>query len=56
MDKSLPQELVKQVGDRVRKGELIARVGDSGSLDGPKLYFEIRARGKPVDPMLWLGR
>ncbi|MFQ5458672.1 MAG: murein hydrolase activator EnvC family protein, partial [Myxococcota bacterium] len=49
-------ELRKQVGDRVRKGELIARVGDSGSLDGPKLYFEIRARGKPVDPMPWLGR
>jgi septal ring factor EnvC (AmiA/AmiB activator) len=30
-------------------------VGDSGSLKGPYLYFEIRERGRPVDPKGWLG-
>lgn len=47
-------ELLKQVGDRVAKGEVVARVGDSGSLEGPVLYFEIRERGVAVDPMDWI--
>ena len=47
-------ELLKHVGDRVSKGEAVARVGDSGSLNGPVLYFEIRVRGVPVDPMAWI--
>jgi septal ring factor EnvC (AmiA/AmiB activator) len=29
-------------------------VGDTGSLSGPSLYFEIREDGKPVDPAAWL--
>ena len=42
----------------VAPGQTIGRAGDSGSLDGPKLHFEIRA-GKTadsVDPMQWLVR
>jgi lipoprotein NlpD len=41
--------LVKE-GQTVRKGQKIAEAGDSGA-DKPKLLFEIRKGGKPVDPL-----
>lgn len=47
-------ELLVKVGDRVAKDQVIAKVGDSGSLDGPQLYFELRYKGKPQDPLAWL--
>ena len=47
-------ELVPQVGDTVSAGDEIARVGDSGSLEGPIVYFEIRKEGKPLDPKEWI--
>ena len=47
-------ELFKTTGDNVKKNEVIATVGDTGSLKGPKLYFEIRYYGKPQDPMHWI--
>ncbi len=50
------QSLYKVAGDWVEAGELIARVGDSGGQDAPGLYFEIRHRGKPVNPARWCGR
>jgi murein hydrolase activator len=43
-------------GDRVSGGQVIARAGDTGSLDGPKLYFEIIKDGKPENPVGWLTR
>lgn len=46
--------LLKNVGEEVREGEVVALVGDTGSLKGPCLYFEIRQRGKPLDPLEWL--
>ena len=46
--------LLKDVGEEVRTGESVALVGDTGSLRGPCLYFEIRQRGKPLDPSEWL--
>ncbi len=49
-------EFFKQTGDRVERGEVIATVGDTGSLQGPMLYFEIRRNGKPVDPRKWVGK
>ncbi|MDY7030360.1 MAG: peptidoglycan DD-metalloendopeptidase family protein [Thermodesulfobacteriota bacterium] len=48
-------KLLKRVGDRVRKGEVIALVGDTDSVKGPHLYFEIRHHGKPQDPVKWLA-
>lgn len=48
--------LLKNVGDEVRTGETVALVGDTGSLRGPCLYFEIRQRGKPLDPAEWLAK
>ena len=48
--------LLKNVGEVVQEGEIIALVGDTGSLKGACLYFEIRQRGKPLDPLEWLGQ
>jgi septal ring factor EnvC (AmiA/AmiB activator) len=45
--------LVKE-GEDVRQGHKIATVGDTGSLTGPRLYFEVRYQGKPQDPEQWL--
>jgi septal ring factor EnvC (AmiA/AmiB activator) len=41
-------------GDDVRQGQRIGTVGDTGSLTGPRLYFEVRYQGKPQDPADWL--
>jgi septal ring factor EnvC (AmiA/AmiB activator) len=41
-------------GDDVRQGQKIGTVGDTGSLEGPRLYFEVRHQGKPQDPEQWL--
>ena len=50
------QGLLKQVGDQVRAGDAIATVGATGGQVEPGLYFEIRHEGKPVNPLLWLGK
>ena len=48
------EEMFKSIGDRVQAGDVIATVGDTGSMSGARLYFEIRHHGKPVDPVEWL--
>jgi septal ring factor EnvC (AmiA/AmiB activator) len=48
------EEAFKAKGDVVETGEVIATVGDTGSMAGAKLYFEVRHHGKPVDPLEWL--
>ena len=47
------ESLFKQVGDWVAAGDVIASTGDSGGQPISGLYFEIRARAKPVNPALW---
>ena len=42
-----------QVGDDVGRADVVASAGDSGSLDGVRLYFELRRHGIPVDPAGW---
>ena len=49
-------KLFKQVDDIVRAGETIALVGDTNSIKGDCLYFEIRHHGKPQNPIAWLAR
>lgn len=44
------------MGEEVEAGAVLGTVGDSGSLKGPYLYFEIREKGRPVDPRPWLTR
>lgn len=41
-------------GDEVKQGQVIGTVGDTGSLQGPRLYFEVRHGGRPQDPAQWL--
>lgn len=42
-------------GQKVRQGSQIAELGNSGRSTGPHLHFEIRHRGKPLDPLRLLG-
>jgi septal ring factor EnvC (AmiA/AmiB activator) len=46
--------MFRKKGDHVNTGEDIATAGDTGSIIGPALHFEIRHHGKPLDPMLWI--
>ncbi len=50
------EELYKKKGERVGTGEIIGTAGDTGSIKGPCLHFEIRHHGKPVDPLKWLKK
>ncbi|MBI2210692.1 MAG: peptidoglycan DD-metalloendopeptidase family protein [Deltaproteobacteria bacterium] len=49
-------DLLKKPGEAVQRGEAIGLVGDSDSLAGARLYFEIRKDGKPVDPLPWFKK
>ena len=50
------EETFKSKGDAVETREVIATVGDTGSLEGAKLYFEVRHHGKPQNPLEWLKK
>ena len=47
-------EIEAREGEDVRQGQRIGTVGDTGSLAGPRLYFEVRYQGRPLDPEQWL--
>ena len=47
--------LMVEKGMAVTKGDVIATVGETGSLIGPCLYFEIRHHGRPLDPLEWIS-
>lgn len=49
-------EIFTNVGDIIKVNQVIGRVGDSGILNSPSLYFELRYKGKPLDPLQWLKR
>jgi murein hydrolase activator len=49
-------ELLVKQDDTVQRGQTIARVGSTGSLNGPTLYFEIRKKDQPLNPADWLRR
>ena len=44
-------ENVVEVGDEVKKGQLVARMGDSGRATGPNLHFEVLKDGRRVNPV-----
>jgi len=49
------EALLKQVGDKIRGGETVATVGNSGGRAESGLYFEMRHEGKPFDPLIWVN-
>ncbi len=46
--------LLKQIGDRLSAGDMIAFVGNSGGNPESGLYFELRHNGRPFDPLPWV--
>lgn len=48
------QSLSVKSGQRVKKGEVIALLGATGNTTGPHTHYEIREKGKPVDPKNFL--
>ncbi|MEK6539251.1 MAG: peptidoglycan DD-metalloendopeptidase family protein [Deltaproteobacteria bacterium] len=48
-------KIISEVDSIVEKGDVIALVGDTGSIKGPHLYFEVRQKGVPLDPLNWLA-
>ena len=47
--------LVKR-GDKIKKGQTIAKVGSSGSVQNPQLHFELRKGKKAIDPIKYLPK
>ncbi len=50
------QSLLKRPGDRVKHGDILATVGNSGGNEHSGLYFELRHRGRAIDPLSWINR
>lgn len=50
------EALLKQAGEMVEGGETVASVGNSGGNPESGLYFELRHRGRAIDPMIWVAR
>lgn len=43
-------EVLVHPGDLISQGQVVAKVGKSGMINTPVLYFEVREKGKPIDP------
>ena len=48
-------ELLVKQGDSVRRGQVIARSGQSGDAPAPRLHFELRKDGQAIDPIKFLA-
>jgi septal ring factor EnvC (AmiA/AmiB activator) len=48
------QALLKQRGDAVKAGDVIANSGNTGNTEESGLYFELRGKGTPLDPASWV--
>jgi len=44
-------EIAVKHGEKVKRGQAIAKSGQSGNVTSPQLHFEIRKGAQPVDPM-----
>ncbi len=49
------QSLLRVAGNEVKTGETIAAVGNSGGNEESGLYFELRHKGQPFDPLRWVS-
>ncbi|MGB7020453.1 MAG: M23 family metallopeptidase, partial [Xanthobacteraceae bacterium] len=48
-------EIMVKRGDTVKRGQVIAKSGETGNVTSPQLHFEIRKGATPVDPAQYLG-
>ena len=49
-------KLLVKKGDKVDKGDLVGKVGSTGTSTAPHLHFEIRVDNTPIDPLKYLNR
>jgi septal ring factor EnvC (AmiA/AmiB activator) len=49
------QSVLKQAGDVVKMGDIIANAGNSGGNEQSGLYFEMRHQGRAIDPLGWIS-
>lgn len=50
------EKLLVQRGDRVKRGQAVAKAGKSGGAEQPQVHFEVRVGSKPVDPVGYLEK
>ena len=48
-------ELAVKRGEKVKRGQVVAKSGQSGNVNAPQLHFEIRKGSTPVDPVPYLN-
>ena len=49
------ESLLRNVGDKIAVGDVIAAVGNTGGIEQTGLYFELRFQGRPFDPLKWVA-
>jgi septal ring factor EnvC (AmiA/AmiB activator) len=49
------ESLLRNVGERVAVGDVVAAVGNTGGIEQTGLYFELRFQGRPFDPLRWVA-
>lgn len=50
------EEMLVKRGDRVSRGQIIAKAGKTGAVDQPQVHFELRQNSRPVDPTPFMER
>ena len=49
-------KIITAPGKSIRKGQIIGKSGDTGSIIGQSLYFELRKNGKAINPSGWFRK
>jgi murein DD-endopeptidase MepM/ murein hydrolase activator NlpD len=49
-------EIMVKRGDRIKRGQVVAKAGRTGQVDQPQVHFELRQGQKPVDPTPFMER
>jgi murein DD-endopeptidase MepM/ murein hydrolase activator NlpD len=50
------EEVLVKRGDKVRRGQIIAKAGNTGSVSQPQVHFELRKGSRPVDPTKYMSQ
>jgi len=49
------EELLVKRGDKVRRGQVIAKAGKTGAVSQPLVHFELRKGSRPIDPTKYMA-